>query len=491
MSNHPAISVCMIVKNEETNLPRLLASIRGLADEVIVVDTGSTDRTVEIAKSFGAKTYHFEWCDDFSAARNESLKYATGDYILWLDGDDEISEQDHPAIKEHLLGHPGSAVYLKVVSIAEEGPTEAMQLRMFPNLKGLAFSGKVHEQIHDALAEKGVPFTGCHARVTHFGYHTREALEEKLKRNKAIHEKELEENPNNLHSLFFAARALKGLNEVEEALEYMEKVLVLGNESRDRDVLMVTVVDMADALCKFGRDGEAISLLERWKTPLKNPPLLGYTLGELYFKGRDYGKAYVALAPLKNEKFENEIVPLLVGGTRFTMLRDLGVSALFAGDLTLAEECFTNCLEMDDQNDEAWHYLSLTKERNSDMKGAVEVCRKGLATIKDNGFLKKRLFLSLIRNNEPEQALKEYDGLNGQKDKDLEVMAGMFHIHCIRLDMDGINRFYSLIRRELSLSPDVFPEGLDRVRKTLPLLGEAKAGELFESGISHLLRINP
>src|SRR5882724_11685213 len=84
------LSVCFIARNEEKNLPRALASVRGIADEVIVADTGSTDRTVEIAKESGAIVCHFPWCDDFSAARNFAISHARGDWILWMDADEEL-----------------------------------------------------------------------------------------------------------------------------------------------------------------------------------------------------------------------------------------------------------------------------------------------------------------------------------------------------------------------------------------------------------------
>ena len=94
----PRLSVCMIVKNEERFLGQCLASVKDIADELIVIDTGSTDRTVEIAREHGAQVGHFEWCNDFAAARNASIAPATGDWILFLDADEELS----PAEKQNL-----------------------------------------------------------------------------------------------------------------------------------------------------------------------------------------------------------------------------------------------------------------------------------------------------------------------------------------------------------------------------------------------------
>ena len=93
------ISLCMIVRNEEKGLARCLASVRDIVDEIVIVDTGSEDRTKEVAAEFGAVIYDFEWIDDFAAARNYSFSKATQDYILWLDADDTIPEEDQQRFK--------------------------------------------------------------------------------------------------------------------------------------------------------------------------------------------------------------------------------------------------------------------------------------------------------------------------------------------------------------------------------------------------------
>ena len=90
------ISLCMIVKDEEEFLPGCLESVKEAVDEIIIVDTGSTDRTVEIAKSYGAKVYFHPWENDFSKARNYSISYATGDWIMYLDADEELFKEDIP-----------------------------------------------------------------------------------------------------------------------------------------------------------------------------------------------------------------------------------------------------------------------------------------------------------------------------------------------------------------------------------------------------------
>src|SRR5205823_5094968 len=98
------VSLCMIVKNEEENLAACLQSVQGLVKEMIIVDTGSTDRTKEIAASFGAKVYDFTWIDNFAAARNESLRHATGRWIFWLDADERLDETNRRRLREIFAG---------------------------------------------------------------------------------------------------------------------------------------------------------------------------------------------------------------------------------------------------------------------------------------------------------------------------------------------------------------------------------------------------
>ena len=90
MKTRPRISLCMIAKNEEALIAGCLRSVRGVAHEVIVVDTGSTDRTVAIAEAEGARVVHFRWCDDFAKARNAGVELATGTHILILDADERL-----------------------------------------------------------------------------------------------------------------------------------------------------------------------------------------------------------------------------------------------------------------------------------------------------------------------------------------------------------------------------------------------------------------
>jgi GT2 family glycosyltransferase len=106
-AGHVRVSLTVIARNEESNLPNCLASVRGLFDEIVVIDTGSHDRTAEIARSFGAKVFDFPWVDDFGAARNEALARATGDFAFWLDADDVLDPPQREKLRALLdgLGH--------------------------------------------------------------------------------------------------------------------------------------------------------------------------------------------------------------------------------------------------------------------------------------------------------------------------------------------------------------------------------------------------
>ncbi len=139
------LSICMIVKNEEAVLANCLGSVKDIASEIIVVDTGSTDNTKEIAESFGAKVYDFEWVNDFSAARNESFKYATQDWILIMDADLVMEEYNYPVLK-NCLENPNIHLYY-VFWLEKDLNIQHPMIHLFRNLPEIKSEGRIHEQI--------------------------------------------------------------------------------------------------------------------------------------------------------------------------------------------------------------------------------------------------------------------------------------------------------------------------------------------------------
>lgn len=151
----PFLSLCMIVKNEEDCLQKCLSSVQGLVDEIIVIDTGSTDRTVEIAKQYTENIYPFEWVHDFSKARNASIRYATGKWILILDADEYVEPHTFVALKSYLSGLSTSLVptgiitpvYNFVGQLNTGKISESAAIRIFSNHPDLAFERPIHEQL--------------------------------------------------------------------------------------------------------------------------------------------------------------------------------------------------------------------------------------------------------------------------------------------------------------------------------------------------------
>ncbi|MDE7439346.1 MAG: glycosyltransferase family 2 protein [Clostridia bacterium] len=144
------LSVCLIVKDEQKVLKRCLNCVSKFADEIVIVDTGSTDKTVKIAKEFTDKVYFFKWCDDFSAARNYAFDMATCDLLMWLDADDIITEENCVKINELKNSFDGfdMAVLPYAAAFDGEKPTFVYNReRIFKRDKGYRFLGEVHEAV--------------------------------------------------------------------------------------------------------------------------------------------------------------------------------------------------------------------------------------------------------------------------------------------------------------------------------------------------------
>jgi glycosyltransferase involved in cell wall biosynthesis len=192
----------MIVRNEEDNLPLCLESVGGLFDEIVIVDTGSTDATREIALAHGATVFEFPWIDDFAAARNEALKHSTGDYAFWLDADDRIDPPDHEKLGRLFNGLSRENRSAYVVRCAcDSAPDGRVQgtvvdhVRLFPLRADVLWTYPVHEQILPALRRAGVPVEWTDIAVRHTGYVDEAVRRRKLDRDSRILERLLEESP--------------------------------------------------------------------------------------------------------------------------------------------------------------------------------------------------------------------------------------------------------------------------------------------------------
>ena len=234
MKDKPTISACMIVKNEEELLPQSLESIKEIVDEIIIVDTGSTDRTVGIAESYGAKIFHHTWENDFSKHRNQSISYATGDWILILDGDEEVIQWDDK-ITTILKNTEIDSVYAKVENIYGKGDGEAWHnsIRLFLNNGRIQFQGRVHNQLFGVKNSSPSAIT-----IYHKGYCLDpEKEEQKYSRTKKLLLKEIEKDPTNPKYHHYLAVAYLGNNHYEKAFEESEKTLRLVSESDQEDLL--------------------------------------------------------------------------------------------------------------------------------------------------------------------------------------------------------------------------------------------------------------
>ncbi len=143
----------MIVRDEEELLPGCLESVRGVVQEIVAVDTGSTDATPDIVRAHHGLLLRHAWREDFSAARNVSLDAATGDWVLWMDADERLRPEEHGRLRRLIQGNTSADAFL--VPIRSETPTGAQVTqghRLFRNRKGIRFSGRVHEQVSPSFA---------------------------------------------------------------------------------------------------------------------------------------------------------------------------------------------------------------------------------------------------------------------------------------------------------------------------------------------------
>ena len=253
----PKISCCMIVKNEETCLPRCLDSVKDHVDELIVVDTGSTDRTVDIVRRYTDKVFFHAWEGSFSKARNQSLRYASGDWILILDADEEIVQGHGPRIRQAAThAGPADTILMKVISPYGNGTKRAFHNseRMFRNNGVIRYEGIVHNALVGAAA-----LQPSDIEILHYGYDVDEKkAHEKFIRTTELLKKQIEENPLSPmpHHYLGASYLTRGMYE-EAARESTEAIRLAREQNNKNHLYLWAHFTAAMALFRLGNLSEA------------------------------------------------------------------------------------------------------------------------------------------------------------------------------------------------------------------------------------------
>lgn len=273
------INLVMIAKNEERSLQRCLEAAKPLVDEMILADTGSSDRTAEIAREMGAKVVSFPWVNDFSAARNFALEQSDADWNLILDADEYVRDYSREKLEKELSGRSG--LWLGGIIRYDEYPdgegvstSTSVLPRILP--KGVRYCGIIHEQ-----PEGNYPCYGLSLEVDHDGY----MVEDKGERNLAYLRQAVSDYPGDGYYQFQLASTLRNLKRLEESLPYFRKFYRLAARKdayRAGGIVLYlyTLLDLGEMNCL----DEAGRIIEKEERTLGNWSDFCFVCGLFYMK---------------------------------------------------------------------------------------------------------------------------------------------------------------------------------------------------------------
>ncbi|WP_448163015.1 tetratricopeptide repeat-containing glycosyltransferase family 2 protein [Bacillus mobilis] len=281
----PFLSACLIVKNEERMLKNCLESLKDVLEEVIVVDTGSTDATKEIAKEFTDKIYDFEWKNNFSEARNFAASKATGEWIMAIDADENVDSEQLKNVIEEIKLHKNkfNAYLVEIISFSGEMgeiTTVNQMARIYKNDGTVYYQSAIHEQLKPIKGDLMIALSSL--KVYHYGYLSNVVLrQDKKNRNFNILEHELENADNQAFTLFNYGQELRRLNKREEALNHFVKAYACKgsvNEGWVRTCLFYIV----ECLVALKRYEEALAIVLDAEKLWPLAPDFIYWRGEIY-----------------------------------------------------------------------------------------------------------------------------------------------------------------------------------------------------------------
>lgn len=346
------ISAALIVRNEEVFLPGCLESLQPIVDEIVVVDTGSEDQTVVLARQYTQEIHTFEWTDDFAGARNFSLEKAAGDYVLVADADHRVihPENGRPLLERFVREHsPNTLGTVAILSgVEDEGHTreEVSVSPKFFRREGFFYEGAIHEQVVPKEGEARQAPTGL--QYLHSGYEDRDALLARIGRNRRILLRELEKHPDDEYYLYQLGKAefcqkayepaVRAFGEALKHMTFSGPSLPTGCKGRkvSEDMLLDLLTCLAYSYANLDRHREGCDLLEQHQA-LNHPATqwadFPHALGYLYLMLGDVARAREAYTRALQYGAGKELVR---GTGSFSAFYHLGLLAEAEGDVAAA-----------------------------------------------------------------------------------------------------------------------------------------------------------
>jgi glycosyltransferase involved in cell wall biosynthesis len=234
------LSLCMIVRDNAATLRPCLESIRPWVDEMVIVDTGSKNETPQIVEEFGGRLFNFPWIDDFSAARNESLRHARGNWLFWMDSDDTITDDKGRTLRELAHGEHDANTLGYVMQVhcpahesdfAEEA-TVVDHVKMFRSDPRIRFEGRIHEQVLMPIRRLNGDVQWTDIFVIHSGADgSPESRNRKYERDLRILKLDLNERPDHPFVLFNFGMTYNDMGRHDEAVKWLTRCITVSDPS--------------------------------------------------------------------------------------------------------------------------------------------------------------------------------------------------------------------------------------------------------------------
>ena len=369
------LSLCLIAKNEEKNLRRCLNSVKDIVDEIIVLDTGSSDNTIKIAEEFDAKVYHFKWNDNFSDARNESLKYAIGEWILVLDADEELNPNIIKSLPETLNNKDSQDILCFNLLRYEVGATQSpysLVSRLFRRHSHIKFTRPYHSLIDDSITD--ILKKETHWRINnfpipaifHYGYQEENVKSlDKLNRTKKALEKYLKTHPKDPYTCNKLGALYLQEGKIKSSLKMFK-----------------TAIDTHKA--------DTITLYE-----------LYYHLGNAYYKNNEVDKA------IKN--YQNALRQPILEPLKIGAYNNLGGILQATGALVFAQQAYENIIHIAPNFAMGYYNLGLVLKAQKKYRESINAYEKAIKLNSNNAYYYQNLAVVLFKTGRIKEALEMFN----------------------------------------------------------------------------------